>query len=85
MAAICGGAVPARMDGSVAIYFYGSTLPLGLLIPAWRAWAGLSGPMSLGAIVVLAAASAAGDFFMICATSRAGVFLPVWTPLAPQR
>jgi len=71
--------------GRVAIYFYGGTLVLGLLIPAWLAWAGLSGSLSLGAMVVLALASAFGDFFMKYSTIRAGIFLPVWTPLAPQR
>lgn len=71
--------------GRVAIYFYGGTLVLGLLVPAWLAWAGLSGPLSLGAMVVLALASAFGDFFMKYSTIRAGIFLPVWTTLAPQR
>jgi len=55
------------------------------VIPAWLAWAGLNGPLTLGAMVVLALASAMGDFFMKYSTIRAGVFLPVWTPLAPQR
>jgi len=71
--------------GSVAVYFYGGTLLLGLAVPAWLAWTGLSGPLSLAAMVVLALASAFGDFFMKYSTIRAGVFLPVWTPLAPQR
>jgi formate-dependent nitrite reductase membrane component NrfD len=71
--------------GSVAVYFYGGTLLLGLVVPAWLAWAGLSAPLSLTAMVVLAVASAFGDFFMKYSTIRAGVFLPVWTPLAPQR
>jgi len=71
--------------GRVAVYFYGGTLVLGLLIPAWLAWAGLSGPLSLGAMAVLALASAFGDFFMKYSTIRAGIFLPVWTTLAPQR
>jgi len=71
--------------GSVAVYFYGGTLLLGLVVPAWLAWTGLSGPLSLAAMVVLALASALGDFFMKYSTIRAGVYLPVWTPLAPQR
>ena len=33
----------------------------------------------------LALASAFGDFFMKYSTIRAGVYLPVWTRLAPQR
>ena len=71
--------------GSVAIYFYGGTLLLGLAVPAWLVWTGLSGPLSLAAMVVLALASAFGDFFMKYSTIRAGIFLPIWTPLAPQR
>ena len=71
--------------GSVAIYFYGGTLLLGLAVPAWLVWTGLSGPLSLAAMVVLALASAFGDFFMKYSTIRAGVYLPVWTRLAPQR
>ena len=44
--------------GSVAVYFYGGTLLLGLAVPAWLVWTGLSGPLSLAAMVVLALASA---------------------------
>jgi len=33
----------------------------------------------------VALASAFGDFFMKYSTIRAGVYLPVWTRLAPQR
>ena len=71
--------------GRVAIYFYGGTLLLGLAIPAWLVWTGLTGPLSLGAMALLALASALGDFFMKYSTIRAGVYLPVWTRLAPQR
>ena len=70
--------------GRVAIYFYGGTLLLGLALPAWLAWTGLSGPLSLGAMALLALASACGDFFMKYSTIRAGVYLPVWTRLAPR-
>lgn len=70
--------------GRVAIYFYGGTLLLGLAIPAWLAWTGLTGPLSLGAMALLALASAFGDFFMKYSTIRAGVYLPVWTRLAPR-
>jgi formate-dependent nitrite reductase membrane component NrfD len=68
--------------GSGAIYFYGGTLLLGLLIPAWFVWTGLSGPVSAGAMTLLAIASAIGDFFMKYSTIRAGVYLPVWTSSA---
>jgi formate-dependent nitrite reductase membrane component NrfD len=89
--ALTGGNAAARRSvhelfaGGVAIYFYVGTLLLGLLVPAWLVWAGLNGPLSLGAMAVLAIASAVGDFFMKYSTIRAGVFLPVWTSLAPQR
>lgn len=71
--------------GSVALYFYGGTLLLGLAVPAWLVWTGLTGTLSMVAMVLLALASAFGDFFMKYSTIRAGVFLPVWTRLAPQR
>lgn len=71
--------------GSVAVYFYGGTLLLGLAVPAWLAWSGLTGPLSLGAMALLGLASACGDFFMKYSTIRAGVYLPIWTRLAPQR
>ena len=73
------------LDGLVAVNLYGGTLLLGLTVPAWLVWTGLSGPLSLAAMVGLALASAFGDFFMKYSTIRAGVYLPVWTPLAPQR
>jgi len=36
-------------------------------------------------MAVSALASAFGDFFMKYYTIRSGIFLLVWTPLAPQR
>ena len=72
-------------NGSVAIHFYGGTLLLGLVVPALLAWSGISGAMSLAAMVLLALASAFGDFFMKYSTIRAGVFLPIWSTLAPRR
>lgn len=64
--------------GSVAIYFFGGTLLLGLLVPAALACMGLRGPLSLAAMVVLLAlASAFGGFVMKYSTIRAGAFLPV--------
>jgi sulfite dehydrogenase (quinone) subunit SoeC len=71
--------------GRVAIYFYVGTLALGLLVPAWLARTGLSDSLSLSAIAALGLASALGDFFMKYAVIRAGVYLPVWTRLVPQR
>lgn len=34
---------------------------------------------------LLGLASAVGDFFMKYSTIRAGIYLPIWTSLAPQR
>jgi len=89
--ALTGGNAAARrsvhelLAGRVALYFYCGTLALGILVPAWLAWQGLSGQLSLAALAALGLASALGDFFMKYATIRAGVLLPVWTPMAPQR
>ena len=66
--------------GRVAIYFYGGTLLLGLAIPAWLVWTGLTGPLSVGAMALLALASAFGDFFMKFSTVKAGVYLPLVIP-----
>ena len=89
--ALSSGNVAARRSvhelfaGRVAAAFYGGTLVLGLAVPAWFAWRGLAGAPSLEAMALLGLASAVGDFFMKYATIRAGVHLPVWTRLTPQR
>jgi len=67
------------LAGRMALSFYGGTLALGMLVPAWLVWSGLTGEASLQAMAVLALASALGDFFMKYSTIRAGVHLPVWT------
>lgn len=69
--------------GPVALSFYGGTLLLGLVVPAWLAWSGLSGAVSVGMITLLAIASAFGDFFVKYSTIRAGVYLPIWMPRGP--
>ena len=66
--------------GRVAIYFYGGTLLLGLAIPAWLVWTGLTGPLPVGAMALLALASAFGDFFMKFSTVKAGIYLPLVLP-----
>jgi formate-dependent nitrite reductase membrane component NrfD len=72
--------------GRIAVCFYSGTLALGLVLPAWLAWEGISGTtLSMQAMAVLGVASALGDFFMKYSTIRAGVHLPVWTRLTRQR
>jgi formate-dependent nitrite reductase membrane component NrfD len=72
------------LAGRVALAFYGGTLALGLLVPAWFVWSGLTGQASVAAMAALGIASALGDFFMKYSTIRAGVHLPVWTKLTAR-
>jgi len=87
--ALTGGNPAARrsvhelLAGRVAVIFYVGILALGLVLPGALAWSGLTGPLSVLGMAVLALASACGDFFMKYAVIRAGVYQPVWTPLAP--
>ncbi len=67
------------LAGRVSAYFYGGILLLGIILPAFLVWNGMSGPLSLGAMALLGVASAGGDFFMKYATIRAGVHLPLLT------
>lgn len=73
------------LAGRLAGYFYGGTLVLGVVVPAYLMLAGGSGALASGLMAVLGVTSAIGDFFMKYATIRAGVRLPVWTHLTPQR
>lgn len=90
-AAATGGNVAARrsvrelLAGRMAFLFYSGTLVVGVAAPALLAFTGLSSPLSLGAMAAIGIASAAGDFFTKYSTIRAGVHLPVWTRVAPQR
>lgn len=89
--ALTGGNEAARrsvhelLAGRVAGYFYGGTLALGLLVPAYLMLSGLSEALSIGLMALLGVTSAVGDFFMKYSTLRAGVRLPVWTHLSPQK
>ena len=67
------------LAGRVSAYFYGGILLLGIILPAFLVWTGMSGPLTLGAMALLGVASAGGDFFMKYATIRAGVHLPLLT------
>jgi formate-dependent nitrite reductase membrane component NrfD len=70
--------VHALLAGRLALYFYGGTLAIGLVVPALFVWAGYAGALSVGAMAAIGVASALGDFFMKYSTIRAGVHLPVW-------
>jgi len=70
------------LAGRVALYFYGGTLALGLLVPAYLALKGFAGVSEIGTLAVIGLSSVIGDFFMKYTTVRAGVHLPIWTRLA---
>ena len=89
--ALTGGNEAARrsvrdlLAGRVSGYFYVGTLALGLVVPAYFMYAGMSGTTATGLMAMLGLTSAGGDFFMKFSTLRAGVFLPVWTHMSHQR
>lgn len=73
------------LAGRVSAYFYVGTLAMGLIVPAYLMYSGMSGAVTTGLMALLGVTSAVGDFFMKFSTLRAGVFLPVWTHLSHQR
>lgn len=79
------GSVRELLAGRLALGFYAGTLFIGILVPAWLALAGLQSSTTLGAMALLGLASAVGDFFWKYSVIRAGIHLPVWIPMAPQR
>ena len=68
--------VREMLAGRVAVYFYGGTLVLGLLVPLALV-SGTLAPLSLVVLAAIGLFSALGDFFMKYATIRAGVYLPL--------
>jgi formate-dependent nitrite reductase membrane component NrfD len=80
--ALAGGNAAARrsvqemLAGRVAVYFYGGTLLLGLLIPLVLV-SGRLAPLSVAVLAVVGLLSALGDFFMKYTTIRAGIYLPL--------
>jgi formate-dependent nitrite reductase membrane component NrfD len=68
--------VHEMLAGRVAVYFYGGTLALGLLVPLLLV-SGKLAPVSLAALAAVGLLSALGDFFMKYTTIRAGIYLPL--------
>ena len=86
--ALTGGNAAARrsvremLAGRVAVYFYGGTLVLGLLVPLALV-SGKLAPLSFAVLAAIGLFSALGDFFMKYATIRAGIYAPL--KLRPAR
>jgi formate-dependent nitrite reductase membrane component NrfD len=84
--AVSGGNPAARrsvhdmLAGRMAIYFYGGTLLIGLLVPLLLV-SGHIAPLGVKVLAAIGLFSALGDFFMKYTTIRSGVYLP----LRPQQ
>ncbi|MDE2166997.1 MAG: polysulfide reductase NrfD [Alphaproteobacteria bacterium] len=69
--------------GRVAVYFYGGTLLIGILIPAMLV-SGFVFPLSMGTLAIIGFASVIGDFFMKYTTIKAGVYMPLYPRVTRQ-
>jgi formate-dependent nitrite reductase membrane component NrfD len=84
--ALTGGNVAARrsardlLTGRLAVYFYGGTLLVGLIVPALLVGGELAS-VNLAVLAVIGLCSTLGDFFMKYTSIRAGYYLP----LIPRR
>jgi len=80
--ALSGGNIAARRSvhemfaGRVAVYFYGGTLLIGLVVPLALV-SGRIAPLSFAVLAAIGLFSALGDFFMKYTTIRAGVYMPL--------
>lgn len=72
------------LAGRLAVYFYGGTLFVGLVVPLFLT-TGAVAPMSAGILAVIGLASIIGDFFMKYSSIKAGVYLPVRLPHLHRR
>jgi len=72
------------LAGRLAVYFYGGTLAVGLVVPLIL-MTGAIAPLSAGILAAIGAASMAGDFFMKYSSIKAGVYLPVRLPHLHRR
>jgi formate-dependent nitrite reductase membrane component NrfD len=62
--------------GTLASYFYGGSLLLGLIVPAVLI-SGKLAPLTVAVLALIGVCSTVGDFFMKYTTIRAGVYLPL--------
>ena len=67
------------LSGRLALYFYGGTLLVGLVVPLVLAF-GVITPLSTIILAAIGLASILGDFFMKYSTVKAGVFSPIRLP-----
>src|SRR3974390_272981 len=80
--ALTGGNPAARrsvremLAGRMAVYFYGGTLLIGLVVPL-ALLSGHIAPLSVGILAAIGLFSALGDFFIKYTTIRAGIYLPL--------
>jgi formate-dependent nitrite reductase membrane component NrfD len=80
--ALTGGNPAARrsvremFSGRIAVYFYGGTLLIGLVVPLALV-SGHIAPLGVGVLAAVGLFSALGDFFMKYTTIRAGIYLPL--------
>jgi sulfite dehydrogenase (quinone) subunit SoeC len=80
--ALTGGNSAARrsvremLAGRMAVYFYGGTLLIGLVVPLALV-SGHIAPLGVGVLAAIGLFSALGDFFMKYTTIRAGIYLPL--------
>ncbi len=72
------------LAGRLAVYFYGGTLVVGLVVPLFL-MTGAVAPLSAGILAAIGVASMAGDFFMKYSSIKAGVYLPVRLPHLHRR
>jgi formate-dependent nitrite reductase membrane component NrfD len=68
--------VREMLTGRIAVYFYGGTLLIGLVVPL-ALLSGHIAPLGVGVLAAIGLFSALGDFFMKYTTIRAGIYLPL--------
>ncbi len=90
-AALTGGdetvkrSVDELLKGRLAIYFYGGTLIVGLVVPIFLIYMPGLGSSSTSIVALIGLFSVAGDFFIKFSSIKAGIHLPVRLPHIHQR